>query len=192
MPQQYYEEDDAEAILRLAAQKTTVGGMSRERLLETAAELGISEEAVRDAERSILENKAENGVRAEFDAHIKREFWTHFSSYLGTIAFMVAINLITSPHNFWAIWIIVPWGIGVAAHFSGAFLRGSSEYGENYEKWKLKKEGKLTGLGSASDLIQEWLAVHPGDASGAAKYVRENLDIDHSSARRLVSRQINQ
>ena len=53
MPQGFYDEEEADAILRLAAQKPMVGGMSRERLLATAAELGISEQAVAEAEQTL-------------------------------------------------------------------------------------------------------------------------------------------
>ena len=112
-------------------------------------------------------------------------------SFLGTPLTMLGINFLTGIREFWAIWFIVPCGVGLVTLIMKTYFKNSCDYEEAFDNWRLKKEGKLTGIGSASDLIKEWLAVHPGDTAGAADYITETLEIDHSKARQLVRQQLN-
>lgn len=52
----------------------------------------------------------------------KTDFRRHFRTYLVMSVFFVALNLFGNSNNFWAIWPIMGWGIGVA-------LQGLSLYG---------------------------------------------------------------
>ena len=124
--QQFYEEDEAEQILRLAASLTsTTGAMSRERLLATAAELGISPEAVEMAEKQFATKKIEVADRAEFDSQQRREFYGHLVTYVIVNGFLVVVNLVTGAGYFWAMWPILGWGIGLAFHVVETFFRNS-------------------------------------------------------------------
>ncbi len=188
MSQRFYEEDEAEEILRLAAQKSAVGGMSRERLLATAAELGISPEAVEEAERTVTVHRREVEVRSDYDRHVKGEFYSHLSAYVVVNAFLIGMNFFTDGRIDWAIWPLLGWGIGIASHFSNAFIKRSSDYEESYEKWKARREERLSGRGTASELVHEWLTQHPGDTKGAARYVRQHLDLRGREAKSVVER----
>ncbi len=68
-------------------------------------------------------------------------FWMHFSAYVLVNVFIIALNAIYSPSVVWFIFVLIPWGIGVAAHFIGAYyvaplrarekeLRGATGPGE--------------------------------------------------------------
>lgn len=52
----------------------------------------------------------------------KLDFKRHFRTYLVMSLFFVGLNLFGGSHNFWAIWPILGWGIGVA-------MQGLSLYG---------------------------------------------------------------
>ena len=54
--------------------------------------------------------------RAERQADVKLGFRTHLFVYVLVNAGLVAINLVTSPGYFWAIWPIVGWGLGLVGH----------------------------------------------------------------------------
>ena len=54
--------------------------------------------------------------QAERRADVKLAFRTHIFVYGLVNAGLVAINLATSPGYFWAIWPIIGWGLGLAAH----------------------------------------------------------------------------
>jgi hypothetical protein len=53
---------------------------------------------------------------AERRADAKMSFRTHLLAYVLVNAGLVAINLLTSPGSFWAIWPMLGWGLGVVAH----------------------------------------------------------------------------
>ncbi len=61
---------------------------------------------------------------AERRADVKLGFRTHFMAYLLVNAGLVLINLVTSPGYFWAIWPIIGWGLGLAAHFVAVYHFG--------------------------------------------------------------------
>ncbi len=52
----------------------------------------------------------------------KIDFRRHFRTYLVMSLFFIALNLLGGSHQFWAIWPILGWGIGVA-------MQGLSLYG---------------------------------------------------------------
>jgi len=62
--------------------------------------------------------------QAERAADVKLGFRAHLLAYAVVNAGMVAINLITSPGYFWAIWPIMGWGLGVIAHGIAVFHFG--------------------------------------------------------------------
>ena len=56
--------------------------------------------------------------QAERRADMKLGFRAHLLAYLLVNTGLVAINLIETPNGyFWAIWPIIGWGLGLAAHF---------------------------------------------------------------------------
>lgn len=171
--QRFYEDDEAEQILNLAASMSSADGrMSHDRLLETAAELGISPEAVEAAEKQVTFQRLDKKMRAEFDGIQRKELGAHLVSYLLFNGFFIFLCL--GHGYFWAIWPILGWGIGLASHASATLFRGSSFYQEKYESWKANRLG-LTGdqsamnpLGSSSPSIV--VGVHLG--SGQCERLR--------------------
>lgn len=174
MAERFYDEEEAEAILRLAAGRAS-GGMSWERLLSMAAELGIPPDAVEEAEKAIAVQRQDHNLRSEYDRHVRHEFASHLISYIIVNTFLVVLNLVTSPHTFWVAWVLMGWGIGLAFHFASTFLKNSDNYESEFVKWKAKREGRLTGEGAEPDLMGEWLALYPGDTRGAERYARDTL-----------------
>jgi len=43
-------------------------------------------------------------------------FWIHAASYFGVNLFLVALNILTGSKNFWALWPIAGWSIGLLTH----------------------------------------------------------------------------
>jgi ribosomal protein L7/L12 len=201
--QQFYEEDEAEQILRLAASLTsTSGAMSRERLIATAEELGITPEAVEMAEKQLAQQKTARADRTEFDSMQRREFFGHLLSYILVNGFLIAVNLTTSPGYFWAMWPILGWGLGLAFHFAETFLKNSDGYQEEFEKWRAKKNRRALKsaedhkvLGSSDFLIDKYVnrRLERGrDVSriDAIRYLREKSDLDLREAKDAVEQYI--
>jgi len=197
--QQFYEEEEAEQILRLAASLTsTAGAMSRERLLATAEELGISPEAVAMAEQQLAQQKTTQADRIEFDRIRRRDFYGHLLSYVLFNAFLIAVNLMTSPGYFWAAWPILGWGLGLAFLVAETFFKNSEAYQEEFEKWQKKRNRRIERqepdhkvIGNSDFLIDKYVSrrLDRGrDISklDAIRYLREKTDLDLRDAKEAV------
>jgi len=59
--------------------------------------------------------------RARLRAAAVVGFYAHLASYVGVIALLFVINLLTSPFRPWFLWPAFGWGIGVFSHYMGVF-----------------------------------------------------------------------
>jgi hypothetical protein len=65
-------------------------------------------------------------------------FYVHFITYVVVNAFLLILNLLTSPGQFWVQWPVFGWGIGVAVH--GLSIFGTGRFmGPEWEKRKAKE-----------------------------------------------------
>ena len=46
----------------------------------------------------------------------RRGFVIHAFVYLAVVALLFGVNIAAGKHHWWAIWVALGWGIGVAAH----------------------------------------------------------------------------
>jgi hypothetical protein len=145
--ERFRESDPVEEILRIAMQNQ--GGVDvgadtglRQRLLASASELGISEEAVLAAQQQWEDQHREQELREEYRSHLKRELFTHIGIYLVFNLILALVSRITSPHYFWAMWPILVWGIGMGSHVVVSLIQMANPGGQEYERWKLRREGK--------------------------------------------------
>lgn len=60
--------------------------------------------------------------RAERRADAKIAFRTHFLTYVLVNAGLAAINYVTSPGDWWVVWPMFGWGIGLFAHGVATFV----------------------------------------------------------------------
>ncbi len=142
--QRFYNDDEAEQILRVAASMSTNDGrLSYEKLIDTAAELGISPDAVEKAERQVMAQRQEQQLQAEFERAQKHVFFGHLVSFLSVNAGLIVLNLLTSPHHLWFFWAFFGWGVGLFGHARGVFVRSSDSYREEFEKWKAARASRL-------------------------------------------------
>jgi hypothetical protein len=195
MSQRFYSDEEAEAILLTASQKSQVG-VSRENLLRTAAELGITPEEVDAAEQVLKVQKEEQEdttLRKAFGRHMAREFYEHLTAYVIVNSFLVLLDFATIEWTrlHWCFFPIIGWGIGIAFSFFEAFNRNGSAYEKAYLKWMKKQKRKaMPSLEQAAELADEWLKDHPGDAEGAEQHVRSQLDIRKRIARVVVEQEL--
>lgn len=62
---------------------------------------------------AVNSREAEEAIAFERVRKIKK-FYLHVAQYVLVIAMLVVINLVTSPHYFWAIWPALGWGVALA------------------------------------------------------------------------------
>jgi hypothetical protein len=54
----------------------------------------------------------------------KLGFYNHVTVYLIVMAALLAINLMTTPHNLWFLWPLIGWGVAILFHLFGVFVFG--------------------------------------------------------------------
>ena len=79
-------------------------------------------------DQSKLEKEARKRVRA------LRDFYMHLATFVVINAFLIVLNLMTSPGDFWAIWPLLGWGVGLASHGLSVF-----ELGIGSKEWEERK-----------------------------------------------------
>lgn len=136
----FYDEGEAEEILRRAVNETHVGAIDRQRLVSMAAELGITEDALARAEAEVAKEKKALAARArdesdrqEFRRHRRSSFWGEASSYLTACAVTMGIWFFVTRGYFWPGWVIGIGGAMTLANFFNTFF-GFSE--TDYRKWR--------------------------------------------------------
>lgn len=144
---EFYSEEDVQAILRLASQSSTQAGMSREQLLQMATELGLSEDAVMRAEGQLSKVKADAELKAQESQDrekYRREVTSgvrgHVISYLAVNAgLIVTWAATTTPptHDFWPIFPLAGWGFGLVSHLVSVLNKGAFE--EGFQKWQRER-----------------------------------------------------
>ena len=143
MPQEFYQEDEAEEILRLAARRGVTGGMSREVLLRVAGEVGISAEEVEQAERQLAGQREDVSVAVEFRRKQRVDFAEQLASLLGTSALVTGIWYFIGHHGFfWPGIVMLAMGVNVIKDVPKHFFPGGSAYQQAFAKWKAKRARK--------------------------------------------------
>ncbi|MBI1756985.1 MAG: 2TM domain-containing protein [Fimbriimonas ginsengisoli] len=139
----YYNEEEAEQILKLAAANQGIQGpLSRERLIETAAELGISPQAVEAAEQQFALRQTHDAEMREFVNVQRRGFYSDFTTYLIVNGFFVGQQLLRHGNLGWTAYMLGGWGIGIAFHARSTFDRNSIGFRRAFDQWKARQKAR--------------------------------------------------
>lgn len=158
MAERFYTEEQAQEILRMAAQASEgPGSISHSQLLQTAAELGIRPEEVLQAENAFIERQALEADRLAFGKHKFKEFLDSISHLLSAAVLLTVIALITRGfvlHGLLSSWL--KWPLGFFALF---LVKETIQFGldmtvyreATFDKWRQKralKAGRKTNVDS--------------------------------------------
>ena len=67
-----------------------------------------------------------------------RGFYVHLTTFVVVNAFLIILNLITSPDSLWFYWVLLGWGIGLVAHALQVY--GSfTIFGKDWEDRKVQE-----------------------------------------------------
>ena len=75
--------------------------------------------------------------RARKRVQAVKGFYIHLAVYVIVNAGLVAINLLTSPHELWFYWPLAGWGIGLAINGFVVFMEGP--FGADWEDRKIRQ-----------------------------------------------------
>lgn len=155
MPSPLYSPEDAQQILHLAiVRQVEAGDVTREQLLEVAAELNISPGELAAAEREWMTQRGEAIDRAAFDRHRQQQFRHRFGRFLIVSSFLVVLNFLTAGTVGWSLYILFPWGLGVALDGWKTFQLQGESYEGAFKRWQQKRRLKT----SVTRLLDRWLS----------------------------------
>lgn len=128
---QRFTESEAQEILRRAVQVPSLGDYTSEELRRSAAELGISDEALARAEAEVREER----TRTEFEAALRSQLMNETVGFALLMVMLVAINLVTSPHHLWFFWPLFG-AIPLVKKLYSARDRHGDGYQRAFEHWQ--------------------------------------------------------
>ncbi len=192
----HYNDQDAEEILRIASRESVIGGMNRDSLVRTAAELGIPPEAVARAEEQLVMKREADRVQAEdqelrkqFEAERRSGFMTDLWSYLGTNAGLIGIWYMTGANYFWPGWVLAGWGIAVVTDGLQTFFNKDET---KFQRWKRRRHRKAMGSEQMGDqsapILDEITGERDISKIDAIKELRERLSLDLRDAKDMADK----
>jgi len=143
-----YGDDEVRAIIDRALKAQPQSGISHEELLAIGAGVGLSPAALESAAREVTEARLTQTATARVISRKRRAVIAHAFVYLTVNAFLFAINFLTTPGQWWALFPIFAWGIGMILHAGFGLFSGASEKSVAKEKRRLLKAAQtgVTGL----------------------------------------------
>lgn len=66
-----------------------------------------------------------------------KAFYTHLMTYILVNILLIIINITTNSDNWWFIYPLFGWGIGITVHFLTTFIL--SNWGADWEEKKIKE-----------------------------------------------------
>lgn len=151
MPQEFYNQEQAEEILRLAAHRDLSGGVTRDALLRMAGEVGLSPEAVAAAEQEYVDRTQDASLERQFAARQRSEYWSKILAYIGTNGMLVGIWWLTGHGFFWPGFIVLFMAIELVESIPAHFMTASGGYRKAFLKWKARRERREAGDSTADE-----------------------------------------
>ncbi|MCC5655640.1 2TM domain-containing protein [Nostoc sp. XA010] len=150
-----YNQDDVQQILQLAIARQADDKdteFSYEQILEIAAELEISPDSLKLAERDWVIQQGQVQQRKAFDAYRIRIFQKRLGNYAIFNGFFILLNLITGGGISWSLYILLFCGLPVGLDVWNTFQMKGEEYEMAFQKWNRKHEIKKT----ISTVLNKW------------------------------------
>ncbi len=131
-----YNQEDIQQILNLAiTRQADRGELSREQLLEIAAELGISTQHLLEAEQEWLVQQEERQKHYEFNLYRRSQLKQRVGKFLIINSFLVGLNVLTVGSLSWSLYILLFWGLGVGLSAWNTYQLQGEEYERAFQKW---------------------------------------------------------
>ena len=137
-----YTHQDGEEVLKRAIAIEALETNVQDVVRRTAAELGLSEEAVERAEREYFIEKREQAEVEEFAKLQRRSFYSHLASYLIVNGFLFALDIFKDGRLSWAMYPLLGWGIGIAFHALSTFNRANEDFQEEFDAWRSERRAQ--------------------------------------------------
>jgi hypothetical protein len=154
---QSYTQEEIQKILELAlARQIDRGELTREQLWEIGTELGIELELLQQAEQDWLNQKAIALQRLEFDSYRRERLKQKGIRYVIVNSFVVALDLLTTHHFSWSLYLILIWGLGLSLEIWKTLQTKGEEYEQAFQRWRVRQELKTSFQTIWDKIKQAW------------------------------------
>jgi hypothetical protein len=142
-----YSAEEVRAILGRAMKTDASGGVvSSSELRETAAELGVSQEALDVAMAEHDVHTALEGARVEYVGVRRQALVRQFASWLGVNVGLTVLDFLPDNHLDWAMFPAAIWGISVLYSAARTMFMTTQDIDEGAQKLLEQKERRTQKL----------------------------------------------
>jgi len=150
-----YTQEDVQQILQLAlASRNPNEELSRQELLEMAADLDIQGESLEAAEKAWLVQKNTEQKRLAFDLYRKDRLKQKAIGFTIINSFLIALNILTAGTASWSLYILLLWGLKLSLDTWKTFQTRGDGYERAFQSWKFKQEMK-TSVGNIWEKVKQ-------------------------------------
>lgn len=142
-----YSQEQVQQILQLAIARQTDDRdqeFSYQQIIEIAAELQISPEAVKQAECDWIAQQSEVQQRKAFDLYRQGKFKKRLGNYAIVNSFFLLANLLGGAGLSWSLYILLFCGLAIVLDIWNTFQNKGEEYEAAFQKWNRKHQIKQT------------------------------------------------
>ncbi|HKO52422.1 MAG TPA: 2TM domain-containing protein [Polyangiaceae bacterium] len=136
---QSYADDEVRAIIERALKEQPASGVSHEDLLSIGAGIGLSPAAVENAAREVTEARLATTATKRIVSRRRRGLIAHALVYSVVNALLFAVNFLTTPGEWWVLFPVFFWGLGLLVHAGFGLSKQVSERRLTREKQRLLK-----------------------------------------------------
>jgi hypothetical protein len=111
-----YTDDEARSIIDRALRSQLIGEITHQDLVHMASEVGLSEDSVEAAARQVRVARLADEAKQRVVGRRRRALASHLWVFLAVNAMLFAINALTTPGQWWMLFPLVSWGVGLAIH----------------------------------------------------------------------------
>ncbi|HEY3255729.1 MAG TPA: 2TM domain-containing protein [Polyangiaceae bacterium] len=134
-----YTDDEVRAIIERALKQQPASGVSHEELLSIGAGVGLSPAALESAAREVVDARLTKTATERVVARKRRGVLAHAFVYFTVNGVLFTINLLTTPGQWWVLFPVLAWGIGMILHAGFGLFSRVSDYSLVQEKRRMLK-----------------------------------------------------
>ena len=132
-----YSDDEVRAIIERALKEQPADAVSHDELLSIGAGVGLSPAALESAAREVTEARLTKTATERIVSRRRRGLAAHAFVYFVINATLFAINFLTTRGQWWVLFPVLAWGIGLILHAGFGLFSPVSEGRVAREKRRL-------------------------------------------------------
>jgi hypothetical protein len=156
-PPAIYSQEEVQQILQIAISRQIESGeVSRQHLLEIAAELDIHPQTLEAAEKDWFKHQNLAQKREEFRIFRQEQLKNKVARYLIINGFVISLNLLSSGTISWAIYFLLLLGLPLCLDAWKTFQSQGASYEQAFQRWQMQNEMKASLSNLWSKIKRLW------------------------------------